>query len=121
MRLSGHQWLVVVLLDIVIRAICFVAFSFNVALILFAIPLSIIHIIILIITNYSTASISKSYRSAFVIATTNIIFCVVFIFTWISGIKNGHQTACVGYDYKCDWIDGVITSTGVGTIALVTF
>lgn len=122
MKFYASQWGKLIILDFLIRAVLFVAFSFNILLIPIAIFISIIHLTIFatleaVVQLFDSKNRFIPYALAMV---SNIIFAVVFIYIWISFIRSGRQTVCVSYLIDCDWIDGVILWRGVMTILGIT-
>lgn len=120
MNISAYQWLVIITLDIVIRAGYFFVTSLHVLYIPIALVLSMMHLTLLILIYYSVAPFEWPARTAAAatILWTNTLFLLAFVFIWLYFIQAGRQTVCVGHDRTCYWINGVITGFGAQTIAL---
>jgi hypothetical protein len=128
MNFSPYQWVAIIILDVSVRVLYFVAFSVIILSIpmamFFSIPmalyLSFLHLTLLILISRYMTTFELPARAAAVVTIpiVNIIFCGGYILTWIYRIKSGHQTFC--FNYKCEWINGEITWFGVQKIALST-
>lgn len=115
MNFSFGYWVGVAILDAVFRIFYTLIASLNPLLIPIMLEYTAIHLLCLIPTNLVVRLLGFRGRIAgiIVLLITNSLFCAVFVFSWITSIKRGRQSSCVGYQYKCDWIDGVITEQGV--------
>jgi len=110
------QWLGFILLDVAVRAILFFPY------VMFAPIISGFHIVIFA----AMSSVVKLQRYApkkslvRTITVTNVTFVVIFVLLWVATIRSGRQSACEGYNFKCNWFEGAITWRGVVTIATYT-
>jgi hypothetical protein len=122
MDFSASQWAKLVILDFLIRAALFVAFSFNILLIPISIFISIIHLTIFATLEsvISLFEMKKRFIPYAIATASNIIFIAAFIYIWILFIKSGHQTNCVSYPNDCDWVDGILRWRGIMTIIGIT-
>lgn len=115
MNISFAYWFGIAILDAFLRIFYTIIASMNPLLIPIMLEYTAIHLLCLIPTNL--AAILLGFRGRIsgiiVLLITNSLFCVVFAVSWVTSIRRGRQSSCVGYQYKCDWIDGVITDLGV--------
>lgn len=118
MNLSRSQWLCVIVLDVCLRAASF----FIPLYMIFTLPLSAVHLSLLISISAYVRTFELPARTAMIrtLVATNILFTCFFVLIWLWHIKTGHQTACVGANDQCDWIGGAITWQGVRTITIYT-
>jgi hypothetical protein len=116
MPFSLGNWIAVIVLDVLLRAASFIIPIYM----LFAIPLSFIHLATLMSFSAYVRTFALAPRVAVdkTLVWTNVVFAVVFVTMWLGFIRNGRVTACA-YD-TCDWINGVVTWSGVGTIVVIT-
>src|SRR5919109_2669919 len=108
MTLSVSRWIAVIALDVVLRAGYVFIFSLNPLNIVVALPLSFIHLVLLISFIHYLATFDISRRKTAVLLLTNLLFVFFFVLAWVYLIKSGRQTGCVRNE--CFWTDGVITS-----------
>src|ERR1043165_3114308 len=114
MNLSMGYWVGIAILDAVFRILYTMIATLNPLLIPIMLEYTAMHLACLIPTNLIVISLGFRSRVAGVVVLliTNVLFSGAFVFSWVSSIKRGHQSSCVGYQYKCDWVDGVITDLG---------
>jgi hypothetical protein len=115
MNFSFGYWVSVAILDAVFRIFYTIIASLNPLLIPIMLEYTVMHLLCLIPTNLVVRLLGFRSRISgiIVLLITNSLFCIVFAVSWVSSIKRGRQSSCVGYQDKCNWIDGVITDLGV--------
>jgi hypothetical protein len=119
--LPVRKWLWVVALDIVLRAAFFFLTSANVLLIYYiALPVSFIHLIVLISISSYVATFELRARAAFTViaAAATALFLSVYLPYVIWPFVRGSVTACV--NNQCGWINGTITLHGIKQLAVQT-
>jgi hypothetical protein len=115
MNFSIAQWSIVVIGDLILRALSYFAFLIPIFA-LFSFRVSVLHLTVLAITNIAVLGLRWRFALPIVLAITNVIFVAIFVWSWVYDIKSGHQSSCVGYDSQCSWINGTITELGVQAI-----
>jgi len=115
MNMPIGYWVGVAVLDAILRILYTIIGSLNILLIPFMLWYTAIHLLCLIPTNLVAILLGFRERIAVIIVLliTNSLFCVIFAVSWVNSIRSGRQSVCEGYQYKCKWIDGVITDLGV--------
>jgi len=122
---SLFQWFIISFLDMGLRAAYSVLINFHPLLIPLALKISLVHLALLIpiATYLRTFELRARTAVSITLIATNILFVGVFICGWIYSIKSGRQTGCSGSfynEYRCFWVDGSITSSGVRVMAFHT-
>ena len=122
MYFSGYQWLAVLVLDLVVRTLYLAIAAGSPFFVIIAVPLSIIHwILLLVISSFLTVHhVRTRYSVPIVLFVANALFCSGFAAFLAGSVKNGRMTSCAVGSDRCDWINGTITDLGIQTIALYT-
>ena len=118
---SWPQWIMLIVLDILFRAGYSFLINFHPLMIPLDLKFSLVHLAILIpISKYLvTFNLTRTARVITTLFITNALFAIIFVANRIYLIKSGSQTVCSGIEMKCAWVNGVIMSRGVWTIALL--
>src|SRR5947209_2236915 len=107
MNFSIGHWIGAGVLDAVLRVLYILAATLNPLLIPFALEYTAIHLGCLIPTALLAKLLGLRGRitAVSVLVIANVLFCGIFALSWVTSIKRGRQSSCVGYNFKCDWID----------------
>src|SRR2546430_1338203 len=103
MNFSFGYWIGIAILDALFRIFYTIIASLNPLLIPIMLEYTAIHLLCLIPTGLIIRLLGLGGRISgiIILLITNSLFCVVFAFSWITSIRRGHQSACVGHQYKC--------------------
>jgi hypothetical protein len=118
MKLSPFHWVAIAVCDVLVRQVLFATSLVSGARL--GPSLSLGHLTLLVIVNYTVARsrLSARTRAVIVLGAANTLFAAALVLLWAAWIRAWGTTAC-GFA-SCDWINGVITSNGVRTIAWET-
>jgi hypothetical protein len=122
MKFSKFQWLAIIVFDLLLRCSFMFLTSLNPLNVIFALCLSLVHLTILVLVNYSVEPFELGVRAtaAATLITTNVAFVASIVLTSIALSASGRTTHCYTYQYRyeCYWVDGSMTWIGVRSMAL---
>jgi hypothetical protein len=121
MKISGSQWLILIATDFFLRAAFTYGSTLDPSAVVVAVIISLLHLFTLSVScQLIRCLMSSSTTAVFVMALVeNIAFAAVFFAFALYLGKSGRQTSCGGPEVGCEWIEGVITATGVRTMVVI--
>lgn len=122
MTFSGPQWLAVVALDLLIKAVYLLVSTLNILAPLIAVYLTILHLLMFLIARacLNLATLPRRFNIIATLLATNILFAGASVYLWISYAQSRRISDCFGVEMQCQWIDGVITPLGRQTLLSTT-
>jgi hypothetical protein len=120
MRLSGFQWVVIVVLDVLLRVAAFVSLIvllvvpiYGLMVLPFALSVSFCHLTLLVLVGayIATWDLPPHKSAVTTLAVTNTLFAAAYVAGSAAWKANERSTECA--DGICTWFDGAITLVGV--------